>query len=278
MREKRRIATSPNDCNGPTRYGAIPAGKSDKSVRLMVPFHHESHEQEYDEAATSNSTSEEFRDNYRINEPSTQASQNTGIALSVVLHGNINKKGSPLHEKYTYSEHVFIVGLAMLLAFNSGFSNGVCLSGLLTYNTSTWDRQSTSSCTGVFTSSALSLADHHEDILPQYGTNAQMRYFGFQVCVILSFIGGSCLSALLNPRPIPWRLVRVFFGASFPKICFTCIVLNCICSQLNSINRLRHFVSRCNCIFSITGTHVCSNFLSWLPLYVGSDICICLRN
>ena len=133
-----------------------------------------------------------------------------------------NKTRSLLHPKYTYREHLFITCIAMVLSFNSGFSNGVSLSGFLTPDGLGWDKQSTSGYTGVYTASALALPDTNNDEGFYFGFS-HLRFFGFQICMILSFVTGSCISALLNPRPAPWRLAPMyaltfFIGAVFMSI------------------------------------------------------------
>jgi uncharacterized membrane protein YoaK (UPF0700 family) len=128
------------------------------------------------------------------------------------------KKKSPMHDKYSYTEHVFVVVLGLVLSFNSGFSNGVCLSGFLTPNDVEWNVQSTSGVTGTYTVSALALAeathyqgnnDDEDSKLDLQGlTNVQ--WFGYQISIILCMICGSTISAILNPRPFPWRVAPMY--------------------------------------------------------------------
>lgn len=121
------------------------------------------------------------------------------------------QQASPMNDSYTYREHVFVVALGAALAFNSGFSNGVTLSGLLTPDDVKWNAQSTSGYTGIYTASALAVADTARDSLGQ----TRIQFVGFQICMILSFILGSCISALLNPRPSPWRLAPMYAPTFF---------------------------------------------------------------
>jgi hypothetical protein len=116
------------------------------------------------------------------------------------------QQASPMHERYTYREHIFIATLGMILSFNSGFSNGVTLSGILTPDTVKWSTQSTSGYTGIYTNSALVLADTSREAQG----HTRIQFFGFQICMILCFISGACISALLNPRPMPWRLAPMY--------------------------------------------------------------------
>lgn len=116
---------------------------------------------------------------------------------------------SPLNPKYSSREQTFVVGCGMLLSFNSGFSNGLALSGLLTPPDADVRTQGTSGYSGVTTHSALALASLAVGGSPQYRQNervSNLTYFGFQTTMILAFVVGSMISGLLNPRPSPWRL------------------------------------------------------------------------
>jgi uncharacterized membrane protein YoaK (UPF0700 family) len=128
---------------------------------------------------------------------------------------------SPMNAKYSYREHLFIVFLGTVLSFSSGFSNGVSLSGLLlTEYTDIIDRQSTSGMTGVYTRSALVLANtNYEDT----GNLGRFRFMGFQLSIILSYIFGSLISAVLNPRPAPWRLAPMYVPTFFLGALLMCI-------------------------------------------------------
>ena len=89
------------------------------------------------------------------------------------------------------SECILVVIAGQLLAFNSGFTNGACLSGFLLPS---GRRQGVSAFTGAYTGSALDLADGHTD------------RFGFQVSMILSFIFGASLAGLLTPKAVQYRI------------------------------------------------------------------------
>mmetsp|Transcript_12493 Transcript_12493/g.17209 ORF Transcript_12493/g.17209 Transcript_12493/m.17209 type:complete len:478 (-) Transcript_12493:207-1640(-) len=97
----------------------------------------------------------------------------------------------PLNRR-SRQENIFAVCAGICLSFNSGFINGCCLSGLLTESGSTV--QSVSGFTGAYTKAGLGLAD------------GDTSFFGFEVSMISSFIAGSCISALLNPTPLPHQL------------------------------------------------------------------------
>ena len=138
-----------------------------------------------------------------------------------------------MHDKYTYREHIFIVILGLILSFNSGFSNGVCLSGFLTPNDVRWNVQSTSGMTGAYTVSALALAETTNYRADADGTDdgeesylqgfSSFQFFGFQICMILSTIAGSTISAILNPRPFPWRVAPMYAPTLLIGGLFICI-------------------------------------------------------
>ena len=142
-------------------------------------------------------------------ESDTDSDEEEGMLVASTTQKTSRK--SPMTDKYTYHEHIFILVVAMILSFNSGFSNGICLSGFITPSTVTWDRQSTSGFTGAYTTSALALVDRDQEIF----STPHIEYFGRQVSMILSFIGGSVISALLNPRPSPWRLAPMYAPTFF---------------------------------------------------------------
>lgn len=97
------------------------------------------------------------------------------------------------------SECIMVVIAGQLLAFNSGFSNGACLSGFLLQS---GRRQSVAAFTGAYTGSALLLADGHT------------ASFGFQACMILSFMFGACLSGLITPKAVQYR-IEPTYGPTF---------------------------------------------------------------
>lgn len=97
------------------------------------------------------------------------------------------------------SECIMVVIAGQLLAFNSGFSNGACLSGFLLKSNR---RQSVSAFTGAYTGSALLLADGHT------------TRFGFQACMILSFMFGACLSGIITPKAVQYR-IEPTYGPTF---------------------------------------------------------------
>jgi uncharacterized membrane protein YoaK (UPF0700 family) len=132
---------------------------------------------------------------------------------------------SPMNPKYSAREHAFIVLVAMLLSFNSGFSNGLSLSGLLApAGEILYAFQSTSGYTGVYTQSALALASSSFETYQQDGDNVtNVGVFGFQSCMVLSFVSGAAISGVLNPRPSPWRLAPMYAPTFFLGAMFMCV-------------------------------------------------------
>ena len=101
-----------------------------------------------------------------------------------------------------------LMGLA--LAFNSGFINGLCLSGAAAANGA---KQAVSAVTASWTNSAMGLA------------SGNLGQFKFLSAVILSFMGGSVIAGFLNPTPpkqftlqestssLPWYSSSFYIGA-----------------------------------------------------------------
>ncbi|KAL7541295.1 hypothetical protein ACHAXR_012038 [Thalassiosira sp. AJA248-18] len=98
------------------------------------------------------------------------------------------------------TEAYFVFALGLLLSLNSGYINGLCMSGLLREGGS--DKQGVSAFTGTYTKSGLALA------------NGEVVLFGFEFTLILSFIGGAMVAGLLNPKAIPHKLVPSY-GPTF---------------------------------------------------------------
>ncbi|CAB9522675.1 membrAne [Seminavis robusta] len=78
------------------------------------------------------------------------------------------------------------VAAGMMLAFNSGFTNGACLGGGLLAGT---DKFAVAAVTGAWTTSALGAASGN---MAAFATNAK---------AILSYVTGSCIAGLMIPRP-----------------------------------------------------------------------------
>lgn len=97
-------------------------------------------------------------------------------------------------------EAIFVFAVGLLLSLNSGYINGLCLSGLLTNQGSL--QQAVSSVTGTYTRAGLSLAE------------GDMGNFGLDMGLIFCFILGSTVSGFMNPKAIPHKLVPSY-GPTF---------------------------------------------------------------
>ncbi|KAL7550917.1 hypothetical protein ACHAWF_014119 [Thalassiosira exigua] len=125
----------------------------------------------------------------------------------------------------TEASFVFAVGL--LLSLNSGYINGLCLSGMLTEGGS--HKQSVSAFTGTYTKSGLALA------------NGEVKLFGFEFSLILAFIGGAMVSGAMNPKAIPHKLVPSYG----PTFCLgsLCMVAAAIAAMLHPEGRTLYYFS-----------------------------------
>jgi hypothetical protein len=88
------------------------------------------------------------------------------------------------------------MGLAVMggvvLAFNSGFANGCCLSGAIVEGT----KQAVAAVTGAYTTSAVAFCRGDSSV------------FRTQMTMILSYAFGSCLAGVANPEPKPFVLSK----------------------------------------------------------------------
>ena len=97
-------------------------------------------------------------------------------------------------------EAIFVFAVGLLLSLNSGYINGLCLSGLLTNQGSL--EQAVSSVTGTYTHAGLSLSE------------GDIGMFGLDLGLIFCFILGSTVSGFMNPKAIPHKLVPSY-GPTF---------------------------------------------------------------
>jgi hypothetical protein len=84
----------------------------------------------------------------------------------------------------------YAVGAGFILAFNSGFANGCCMSGAIVEGT----KQAVAAVTGAWTNSAVSFAQGNQ------------AAFQLQTTMILSYAFGSAIAGILNPKPTPFVL------------------------------------------------------------------------
>jgi hypothetical protein len=92
------------------------------------------------------------------------------------------------------------VVMGLLLALNSGFINGCCLSGAATADGS---KQAVAAVTASWTNSALGMA------------SGNMAQFGFLGKIIVAFISGSAIAGFLNPKPTPFLVEPSSYRGSF---------------------------------------------------------------
>jgi hypothetical protein len=95
-------------------------------------------------------------------------------------------------------EAVFVLVLGLMLSLNSGYINGLCLSGMVGP-----DQQGVSAFTATYTKSGLALAA------------GDPKLFGFEFTLILSFIGGAFVSGAMNPDAVPHELVPSYGPSKF---------------------------------------------------------------
>lgn len=84
------------------------------------------------------------------------------------------------------------VVLGLILALNSGFINGCCLSGAIAADGT---KQAVAAVTASWTNSALGMA------------SGDMSQFSFLAKIIVAFIGGSAIAGFLNPSPAQFQAV-----------------------------------------------------------------------
>jgi len=127
---------------------------------------------------------------------------NFGTRRQSIFQSNPTTTSSSLKNMGVTSltEAYFVFGLGLLLSLNSGYINGLCLSGLLTENGSI--KQGVSAFTGTYTKSGLALA------------SGDAKLFGFEFTLILAFIGGAIVAGMMNPKAIPHKLVPSY-GPTF---------------------------------------------------------------
>jgi uncharacterized membrane protein YoaK (UPF0700 family) len=95
-------------------------------------------------------------------------------------------------------EHSFVLLAGLLLSFNAGYVNGCCLSGMLQGGQGV----GVSAVTGAYTQAGLAL-----------GSGNFMKCIS-NLQIILCFMGGSALSGIIQPHPVPNR-VSQGYGPTF---------------------------------------------------------------
>lgn len=129
------------------------------------------------------------------------------------------------------TEAYFVFAVGLLLSLNSGYINGLCLSGLLTEEGS--HKQGVSAFTGTYTKSGLALA------------NGEVQLFGFEFTLILAFIGGAFVAGMMNPKAIPHKLVPSY-GPTF-LLGSLCMIAASIAAELHPEGKtLYYFAAMAN--------------------------------
>ena len=102
-------------------------------------------------------------------------------------------------DDYSKKEGAFVIVAGALIAFNNGYVNGSCLSGLIN---PTGIGQSVAGFTSAYTDSALAVAQGRFDDLY------------FESRIILSYMFGAFLSGMLTPNATPYR-IEPTYGPTF---------------------------------------------------------------
>ena len=106
---------------------------------------------------------------------------------------------------------------ALLLALNTGFINGCCLAGFVATQ-----KQGVSAVTGAWTNSAIGAASMLMEKSKKTAASSALlggkSLFRIQTSVLLSYIGGSAIYGILNPKPQLWKMPK---GPS----AFACLIM-----------------------------------------------------
>mmetsp|Transcript_29906 Transcript_29906/g.64453 ORF Transcript_29906/g.64453 Transcript_29906/m.64453 type:complete len:638 (-) Transcript_29906:201-2114(-) len=128
-------------------------------------------------------------------------------------------------------EAYFVFAVGLLLSLNSGYINGLCISGLLTEGGSR--KQGVSAFTGTYTKSGLALA------------NGEVKLFRFEFTLILSFIGGAMAAGMMNPKAIPHKLIPSY-GPTF-LIGSLCMIAASISAALHPDGKALYYFAAMAC-------------------------------
>jgi hypothetical protein len=124
------------------------------------------------------------------------------------------------------SEAYFVFAVGLLLSLNSGYLNGLCLSGLLTKEGS---YKMSVAITGAYTESSLALAD------------GIYKNFAFAFTLILVFVGGAFVSGLMNPNAIPHK-IDPSYGLTF-LLGSLCLIAASIVADVNPSGRVHYYLA-----------------------------------
>lgn len=122
--------------------------------------------------------------------------------LQAAKHAGMSKL---FGDDYNITEVYFILFAACLIALNSGYVNGTCMSGLLIHVPSSSrnpDSQMVAGFAGAFTNTATALIGH------------EWNKYVYNLCVILSYMGGAFISAVMCPHAKPF-ILEPKYGPTF---------------------------------------------------------------
>ena len=122
--------------------------------------------------------------------PDTRRQAPFGVAKSAVALPKTTDIATKTRGGNAPSQKAAVV-LGLILALNSGFINGCCLSGAISANGA---KQAVAAVTASWTNSALGMA------------SGDMGQFGFLSKVIAAFMGGSAIAGFLNPSPTLFKV------------------------------------------------------------------------
>jgi hypothetical protein len=169
-------------------YGRYKEARYDHEFRHLYPYLEDSSQAVTESATPPAPPEDEGLSLLSYNPEAPHRSVSNGPSQTFTRGGKLSRveirggsdHGATLDEKFRIA-----VALGLVLAFNSGFINGCCLSGVTSAH-----KQAVAAVTSAYTNSALGLA------------SGNFSQFATQIQVLLSYILGSALAGCLNPRPV----------------------------------------------------------------------------
>lgn len=111
------------------------------------------------------------------------------LLVLVVAPTNVMAESAVASSTTTLTSKAASILLGIIMAFNSGFINGCCLSGFMTTDGAAQQSQAVAAVTASWTNSATGIA------------GGNMGKFYFLGSIILSFMTGSAIAGFLNSKP-----------------------------------------------------------------------------
>lgn len=134
-----------------------------------------------------------------MNQPRRKSSTAFSVVPSSVANKVSNAYVKLFGNNYNQRQSNFVLVAGGLIAFNNGYVNGSCLSGLLLPNGAT---QSVAGFTSSYTKSALSLVQ------------GEWSLFGYHSLIILSYMLGAAIAGYITPNAKPYR-IEPTYGPTF---------------------------------------------------------------